>query len=109
MKRKKVFWTNQAAKDLEEILDYVSMEQPNAAKKISDEIQKKCNELKLHPDRYRIVSELKEIGINHFRQISVTPYRIVYKIDPKGIYVFAVIDGRRDLESFLFKRLLRME
>lgn len=108
MKNFKVYWTQHATHDLREITDYINQDDVKAAKRIYNEIKEKCSGLISQPERYRIVQELSELGIQHYRQISVAPYRIIFKISDKKIYVFAVVDGRRGLESFLFKRLMRM-
>ena len=107
MKKYKVFWTRQAADDVEEIIEYIRHDQPDAAERVYKEIRKKCIQLKTQPERYRVVSEFAELGIQHYRQISVAPYRVIFKIAHDGVYVFAVVDGRRDFESFLFRRLMR--
>jgi toxin ParE1/3/4 len=34
------------------------------------------------------------------------PYRIIYRVRKKTIYVYLVADGRRDMQSLLARRLL---
>ncbi|RPJ74031.1 MAG: type II toxin-antitoxin system RelE/ParE family toxin, partial [Desulfobacteraceae bacterium] len=34
------------------------------------------------------------------------PYRIIYRVMDKNVYVLLVVDGRRDMQSLLQRRLL---
>jgi toxin ParE1/3/4 len=100
MKRYKVYWTKEAANDLEEIIDYISKERVSAAKSIYKKIKSACRELNTFPGRYRRVPELLDIYIERYREIIIPPYRVIYKLTESNVYIIAVIDGRRDFESF---------
>ncbi len=106
-KKFKVLWTQQAALDLEEIVDYIALENQVAALNLFESIKSRCAKLKTSPERYRVVPELKEFELTEYREIILSPYRIIYKLAPATVFVFAVVDGRRDMESFLFHRLIR--
>ncbi|NIM16625.1 MAG: type II toxin-antitoxin system mRNA interferase toxin, RelE/StbE family [Candidatus Aminicenantes bacterium] len=108
MKRFKVYWTKEATLDLEEIVDYISKDRDSAAKSIYKKVKSKCRELETSPERYRRVPELLDIYIESYREIIISPYRVVYKLTKSNVYIIAVIDGRRDFESFIFDRLLRI-
>ena len=103
----KVFWTKNASLDLEEIVDFISEDRASSALKIFLEIRAKCEKLAKQPEKCRIVPELREIGILNYRELIVGNYRIFYKIEHELIYIFAVVDGRRDMETFLFNRLIK--
>lgn len=107
MKKYRVFWTKEAAIDLEEIVGYISRDRATAAKSIYKTIKQRCRELNHFPEKYRAVPELQEIGITDYREIIHSPYRIVYKLTGSNIFIIAVVDGRRDFETFIFNRLLR--
>ena len=107
MKRYNVYWTKEATIDLYEILEYISYDDVIVAKKIYRNIKIKCSKLKNNPEKYRIIPELADMGIYNYREIIYSPYRIVFKITKPDIYVFAVIDSRRDFESIIFNRLVR--
>jgi toxin ParE1/3/4 len=53
------------------------------------------------------VPELREIGVTEYREVVRKPYRIVYFTVGRQVYVVAILDGRRDLEDLLARRLLR--
>jgi toxin ParE1/3/4 len=108
MKRFKVHWTKEATIDLGEIVDYISKDRVSAAKSVYNKIKSKCRLLNESPERCRWVPELLEIGIDNYREIIVAPYRVIFKLTESAVYIFAVFDGRRDVESILFERLFRI-
>ncbi len=102
-----VFWTEVAERDLEEIIDYIAQDNLAAAIGLYNKIRDKTASLKILPFRCRIVPELKKINIKSFRELIISPYRIVFKIENKAVYIAGVFDGRRDLEDILIDRLIR--
>jgi toxin ParE1/3/4 len=54
-----------------------------------------------------VVPELREVGVSDYREILWKPYRILYFVEDKRVYVVAILDGRRDLVDLLVQRLLR--
>jgi plasmid stabilization system protein ParE len=107
MKIYKVFWTEEAANDLNEIINFISRDRLLAAVHLYKNIKSKCQSLKTNPERYRIVPELQRLSITNYREIVHSPYRIIYKLIGAGGYIIAVVDSRRDFETFIFSRLLR--
>ena len=107
MKRYKVYWTKEATLDLWEIVDYISKDRISPAKSIYKKVKLKCRELNTSPERYRRVPELLDVGIENYREIILSPYRVIYKLTESNVYIIAVVDGRRDVETFIFDRLLR--
>ena len=107
MKGYKVYWTKEATLDLGEIVDYISRDRISAAKSIYKKVKLKCRELNTSPERYRRVPELLDVGIEDYREIILSPYRVIYKLKESNVYIIAVVDGRRDVETFIFNRLLR--
>ena len=59
------------------------------------------------PLRGRYPTELAEIGILEYREVSVTPYRVIYLLSGDYVYVLVIADGRRDLQALLERRLLQ--
>ncbi len=75
--------------------------------KLLSNIEEKISSLKNHPERGHIPPELERIGIKTYREIHFKPYRIIYQVFKKNVYVHSILDGRRDLMSLLQERLLR--
>ncbi len=108
MRRKfKLKWADPAKHDLFEIADFIALDDLATAKKMVALIDDKALSLQFSPQRGRIVPELAKHGINSFRELVFSPWRIIYKIDDCIVYVELIADGRRDFEDLLFRRILR--
>jgi len=106
MKRFGVEWAQPASKDLENIIDYVSQDNVDNAITIFEKIKSKCNTLNRFPDRGRIVPELKAYGILGYRELIISPWRVIYRTSEQKVYVLAVIDSRRNMDDILIERFL---
>ena len=106
MKRFVVEWAQPASKDLENIIDYISQDNVDTAISIFEKIKSKCNTLDQFPDRGRIVPELKAHGILSYRELIISPWRVIYRVSEQKVYVLAVIDSRRNMEDILIERFL---
>jgi plasmid stabilization system protein ParE len=58
-------------------------------------------------NRGRVVPELRVRGITAYREIIVQPYRIIYRVEPREVWIVAVLDHRRDLDALLHERARR--
>ncbi|WP_269745173.1 type II toxin-antitoxin system RelE/ParE family toxin [Desulfonatronovibrio magnus] len=70
-------------------------------------MRQKTSALYTLPHRGRIVPQLKAQGINTYRELVIAPWRIIYRISDTVVFVFPVIDSRRNLEDILFHRFTR--
>jgi plasmid stabilization system protein ParE len=105
--RYEVTWSEPAAEDLEHLIDFISQNNPTNAQDVLKTIRNRAATLSFLPNRGRVVPELKAIGIENYRELIISPYRLFFQIKGKQVYVLAVLDGRRDLENLLFERLTR--
>ncbi|MBN2341155.1 MAG: type II toxin-antitoxin system RelE/ParE family toxin [Deltaproteobacteria bacterium] len=101
----KVHWADVAELDLVEIIEYIAEDSPVAAKRVFKNITERAESLCHTPEKCRVVPELLDQGITNYREIIVAPWRIIYKIEKKDVYVLSVIDGRRNVEDVLLYRL----
>jgi toxin ParE1/3/4 len=105
----KVLLTEDAADDLAEIYSYIAtQDSPQKAGYALDQIEKKFISLGELPERGVYPKELLSLGICEYREIFFKPYRIIYRILNKTVYVFLIADGRRDMQTLLQRRLLRV-
>jgi plasmid stabilization system protein ParE len=102
-----VHWTETAARDLEDLIAFIAADSPGNARRVLTRLQERAAALEVHPARGRIVPELASFGLSAWRELVVKPYRLIYRAEAKRVYVLAVVDGRRDLEDLLLKRLVR--
>jgi toxin ParE1/3/4 len=102
-----VLLTNDAARDLNELYDYITVhDSPRKADYVLKQIEKTFSTLSEFPERGVYPKELLELGIREYREIFIKPYRIIYRVMEKNVYVLLIVDGRRDMQSLLQRRLL---
>ena len=102
-----VKWSNVAENDLRRIIEYIARDNIANAKKVFARIKEKTADLNQLPDRGRIVPELQDYGITLYREIILSPWRIIYRTGDKEVYVLSVIDSRQNVEDILLNRLIK--
>ena len=102
-----VILTDDAARDLEDIYDYIERhDAPGKADHVLDRVEKAFDSLSKNPRRGAHPKELLLIGIRNYREIFFKPYRIIYQVMDNKVYVLLIVDGRRDMQTLLQQRLL---
>jgi toxin ParE1/3/4 len=102
-----VFLTADAARDLEELYDYIARhDAPGRARRVLDKLEKTLNRLTESPERGTYPKELLALGIREYREVFFKPYRIIYRVLNDAVYVYLIADGRRDMQTLLQRRLL---
>ena len=104
-----VIWSKTSEKDLVGIVEYIAADGPSSAFEVFKEIKQKASSLYTFPDRGRIVPELQDQGISLYRELIVPPWRIIYRMSEKKVYVLSVLDSRRNVEDILLKRLISLK
>jgi len=105
--RFEVLLTEDASSDLEELYDYIAEhDTPAKADYVLDRIEKVMETLATFPDRGSCPKELLALGIREYRQTFFKPYRVIYRVVGKRGYVYLIVDGRRDMQALLQRRLL---
>jgi toxin ParE1/3/4 len=99
--------TRGAENDLERLHDYlVGRRSPQAADALLESILEKVEALERFPNRGSVPKELAGLGIRTFRQLVLSPYRIIYRVIGQEVFILVVADGRRDMQALLERRLL---
>ncbi|MBS3918819.1 MAG: type II toxin-antitoxin system RelE/ParE family toxin [Deltaproteobacteria bacterium] len=104
-----VRWSDTSEKDLTDIIEYIAEDNPLNAYETFKKIKRKTFSLYTFPDRGRIVPELQDQGITQYRELVVPPWRIIYRISERKVYVLSVLDGRRNVEDILLKRMIGLK
>jgi len=104
-----VVWSIRASKDLEKIIQHIATDSPSNALKILRKLKDKASNLYHLPERGRVVPELQAQGIMQYRELILSPWRLVYRISHKSVYVLSVLDSRRNVEDILLQRLVNDE
>ena len=102
-----VLLTDDAARDLEDLCDYIDLHDvPYKADYVLEQIEKACSSQSEKPHRGAYPKELLSIGVREYREIFFKPYRIIYRVIENNVYVLLIADGRRDMQTLLQRRLL---
>ena len=104
----RVVLVEHAERDIEDIHGYIARNDSVArADRVLDSLEELCNSLAELPERGNAPKELSDLGITEYREVRYKPYRVIYRIVGDEVVILCVIDGRRDMESLLQRRLLR--
>jgi len=108
VKQYRVRLANEAEQDLVDIYRYVAThDSVESADYLLDELETLCSRLSSSPQRGHVPPELERIAVTVYREVHFKPYRVVYEIIGREVFVHCVLDGRRDMQSLLERRLLR--
>lgn len=91
----RVIWAPRAIQRALEIARYIAADRPAAAAKWVDEIFRLAAGLKRFPRRG---GKVPETGRDEIRQLFHQPYRIIYRIEPKGVVVLTIRHARQLLD-----------
>lgn len=107
MKRHRVLVTAAAARDIADIHAYVAKQDGDRrASQLLDRIEAVLGKLAKLPLRGNHPKELAALGIHDYRETRVKPYRVTDRVIEDSVYVLLVVDGGRDMQSLLARRLL---
>lgn len=95
-----------AEKDLFELFTYISeSDYAGKAEAFSKNLLKKINSLVYFPEWRQRVQETTKANNSRLYKIFYTSYRVIYEIRGDTVIIHSIVDGRRDLEKLLLKRL----
>lgn len=82
-----VIWSDPALEDLERILDYISLDNPEAAQEVVTQILSYVEQLESHP---QLGKRIESITGESYRQLIYRPCKMIYRIDDEFIYILHV-------------------
>ena len=101
-----VLLTEGAEQDLESIYDYIAEFDCEAnANYVLDQVMEIAESLAHMPERGSFPKELLALGIKEYRQVFFKPYRLIYRVTGDQVVVYLIVDGRRDMQAELSRRL----
>lgn len=102
-----VLLTAGAESDLEAIHHYIAESTGWAsADRVLDQLMEVVEGLSRFPERGSYPKELAALGIKEYRQTFFKPYRVIYRVTGQRVFIYLIVDGRRDMQSVLAQRLL---
>ncbi len=109
MKRYEVLLTPDAQLDVQDIYDYIANNDSELkADAVIEKLQAIMISLENFPQRDTVTKELRDIGISDYREVYFKPYRIIYRTRQEQVMIYLVVDGRRNMQTVLTRRLMRV-
>ena len=99
-----ITWTEPALADLNDIAEYIAVDNPATARKLVATILDKTGRLDRFPKSGRIPPELKG---SRYREIIVSPCRIIYRTDKTKFYILHVMRAERLLRQYMIEARAR--
>lgn len=95
-----------AERDLEDLHHYLTEQgAQDAADRLVDTLLTATDTLEEFARRGSVPSELDAMAESEVRELLVGLYRVIYLIEGDEVLIFLVVDGRRDVEPILRRRL----
>jgi toxin ParE1/3/4 len=105
--RYEVLITQGSERDLEDIYDHIAeFDSPEKAEYVLSRLLEVAERLATFPERGPHPKELQALGIREYRQTYFKPYRLIYRVIGKQVFIYLIADGRREMQSLLAGRLL---
>ena len=102
-----ILWSQDAGDELEQIISYIKDNTGIlTAEKIYQKIKNEIDKVSENAEGRRISPLLREFGVNDIRQINIHPWVIYYKTGKNIMEIISIIDGRRNLEEILYKKII---
>jgi len=100
--------TKSAKRDMDDVFDFIALNDAfEKAEHVFHKLLDIIEGLDVLPSRGTHPPELAEQGITDYRETFFKPYRIIYRIERKTVFVVMVADGRRNMRKLLQERLIQ--
>jgi toxin ParE1/3/4 len=95
-----IIWSEAALDDVNDIAEYIALNNYNAAKKLVKTIFESTKRLKNFPESGR---RPPEINSSRYGEIVVGPCRVFYRHDNPKVYILYVMRRERALRNFILE------
>lgn len=104
----KIVILESAELDLQDLRTYIIKDFSAATwRKTFKQIKTSIRNLASFPLLGSVPDELQTLNLTQYRQVLSGQNRIIYEVRQDTLYVHLIVDSRRDLLSFLLRRLVR--
>jgi plasmid stabilization system protein ParE len=104
-----VVFLRSAEQDLRELKAYIVKNYGEKVWQTSYKaIKKSVGSLQTFPLKGKIPQELENLNLTQYRQVISGMNRIIYEVRQETVFIHIVCDTRKDMQSLLTKRLLRV-
>ena len=91
----RLIWAEPALQDLEQIADYIALDDPEAAKRLVSRVFEHADLLEQFPEMCPVPHDLPE---SRYRHLIVGPLRIFHRVEKETVYIVYVMRSERDLK-----------
>jgi len=91
-------WTKPALRDLDDVAEYIALDNPGAASRLVKKTFNRVERLKKFPNSGRRPPETLRTP---YREVIVPPCRVFYRVQRETIYILHVMRSERLLRSYL--------
>ena len=96
MAQKMIIWTAPALEDLDEIADYIALDNVSAAARLVEKIFAAVDRLAQFPNLGRKVPELPDLP---YRELIISPCRVLYRVEQGNVFIVMVTRSERLVEE----------
>ncbi|MGM0562980.1 MAG: type II toxin-antitoxin system RelE/ParE family toxin [Pseudomonadota bacterium] len=93
-----IVWTEPALNQIQEIAEYIALDNQPAAKKLVRQLFESAERLSSFPESGRKIPELPAVS---YREVISPPCRILYKHTAQQVIVIGVLRQERDFKRWL--------
>lgn len=96
----RLIWTEPALADLDEITEYIALDNPQAASRFVEKVFDRVERLQAHPISGKRPAELPR---TQYREVVVEPCRIFYRVEKDDVFIVYVMRSERLLRTYLLR------
>jgi toxin ParE1/3/4 len=96
-----LIWTEPALIDLDEVAEYIALDDPSAASEYVQKVFDRVERLSIYPNSGKRPTELPRTS---YREVVIPPCRIFYRVENDIVFILHVMRSERLLRSFLLER-----
>ncbi|MEE9368195.1 MAG: type II toxin-antitoxin system RelE/ParE family toxin [Pontiella sp.] len=96
-----LIWTEPALIDLDEVAEYIALDDPSAASNYVQKVFDRTEHLTVYPNSGKRPTELPRTP---YREIVIPPCRIFYRVENDTAYILHVMRSERLLHAFILDR-----
>jgi toxin ParE1/3/4 len=101
---RKVVWTDPAAEDLVETVEYIARDSAAFAATLAQRVCDAGDSLSRVAERGR---RFPDPAYSYLRELIIGPYRMVYEVHATEVVIHGVFHGRRDVANIVRGRVRR--
>ena len=94
-------WTEPALIDLDEIAEYIALDDPSAAANYVQKVFDRAERLTMYPNSGKRPEELPRTP---YREVVIPPCRIFYRVEKDAVFILHVMRSERLLRTYLLEQ-----